>query len=112
MVNGLLRPAWMGPSKSGACGRYRRRPSRRQESPPREVHRGGKPLAKNVELTDNRPVTENPSGRCVSAATQIAHRPGLAPVLGLRAGSDGLSMITQTGLAEHRGVYTTRSPNS
>jgi prepilin-type processing-associated H-X9-DG protein len=33
----------------------------------------------------------------VSAATQIAHRPGIAPVLGLRAGSDGVFIVTWTG---------------
>ena len=36
----------------------------------------------------------------MSAAKQIAHRPGLATAFGLRAGSNGLSMISQTGLAE------------
>jgi hypothetical protein len=43
----------------------------------------------------------------VSAAKQIVHRPGTASALGLRAGSDGLSMISQTDLAENRAVYTT-----
>ena len=37
--------------------------------------------------------TENPSGRCVSANKQIAHWFSLASVLGLRAASDGFSMI-------------------
>jgi plastocyanin len=32
----------------------------------------------------------------VSAATQSPHRPGPAPVLGLRAGSDGFSILSQT----------------
>jgi hypothetical protein len=44
----------------------------------------------------------------VSAAEQIAHRPGLAPVLGLRAGSNGLSIITQTGWAEESHIEVRR----
>jgi hypothetical protein len=36
------------------------------------------------------------SGRCVSAAKQNPHRPGIAPALGLRAGGDGLPMIPRT----------------
>jgi hypothetical protein len=39
------------------------------------------------------------SGRCVSAAKQHPHRPGLAPALGLRAGRDCLVMVSQTALA-------------
>jgi hypothetical protein len=31
---------------------------------------------------------EENSGRCVSAAKQNPHRPGIAPALGLRAGTD------------------------
>jgi hypothetical protein len=33
----------------------------------------------------------------VSAAKQNPHRPGIAPALGLRAGSDGLVIVSQTG---------------
>jgi hypothetical protein len=38
----------------------------------------------------------NESGRCVSAANQYPHRPGIAPALGLRAGSDGPVILSQT----------------
>jgi len=44
----------------------------------------------------------------VSAATPIAHRPGLASVLGLRAASDGFSMIAQTALAEEPRIQVPR----
>src|SRR5262245_54827532 len=35
------------------------------------------------------------SGRCVSAAKQNPHRPGIAPALGLRAGGDGVVIVRQ-----------------
>jgi WD40 repeat protein len=38
----------------------------------------------------------NESGRCVPTATKDAHRPGLAPALGLRAGRDAAFMLPQT----------------
>jgi hypothetical protein len=33
------------------------------------------------------------SGRCVSAAKQHPHRPGIAPALGLRAGSPSTGVV-------------------
>jgi hypothetical protein len=54
---------------------------------------------------------QNQSGRCLSAAKQVPHRPGLAPVRGLRAGSNGSSMITQTGLARNRSDYLAAQPS-
>jgi hypothetical protein len=46
------------------------------------------------------PKGEITSGRCVSAAKQHPHRPGIAPALGLRAGSNGLVIVSQTAFAE------------
>jgi hypothetical protein len=38
----------------------------------------------------------NKCGRCVSDAKQNPHRPGIAPALGLCAGSDGPGILSQT----------------
>jgi hypothetical protein len=41
---------------------------------------------------------ERKSGQCVPTAKKDAHRPGLAPALGLRAGNDGFFILPQTNL--------------
>src|SRR5205823_11865514 len=48
-------------------------------------------VAQRRELVDL-----NKSGRCGSAAKQSPHRPGISRAPGLRAGSDGLFILSQT----------------
>jgi uncharacterized protein (TIGR03032 family) len=51
--------------------------------------------------------TETISGRCVSAAKQHPHRPGIFPALGLPAGVMCPFMLSQTAVAEMRGADAT-----